>query len=208
MLDMTFGGVMFRLLVPQSGAELLGHALLALLQRLRPEWEVVQGEYQAVSAGTTFRLEDGTTGRWMAIVFSPDLATGAAQAVAGGACSVVSSASRLQDFEKALETLVRSRGSYIPPTIAVRLAREAAGLAHKDRQNEHLTPRELEVLQCVARGMSNKEIALDLGVSVNTVRTHLHSLASKLDASSRASIAAVAWQSGLVKENPYRSPVR
>jgi DNA-binding CsgD family transcriptional regulator len=48
-----------------------------------------------------------------------------------------------------------------------------------------LTPRELEVLRLVARGMSNKEIAADLGVTTHTVKYHLAAVLDKLGVRSR-----------------------
>lgn len=48
-----------------------------------------------------------------------------------------------------------------------------------------LTTREIEVLECLRRGESNKEIARSLGISPNTVKTHLKSLYTKIGANNR-----------------------
>ena len=61
-----------------------------------------------------------------------------------------------------------------------------------------LTPRELDVLQLVARGMSNTEIASALDVSANTVKYHLSSLFAKLDAGNRSEATWHAIRKGLV----------
>jgi len=63
-----------------------------------------------------------------------------------------------------------------------------------------ITERELEVLQCVAKGMSNKEIAIKLVISEKTVKTHISSLLSKLNLSDRTQLAIHALRNGLVKE--------
>lgn len=60
-----------------------------------------------------------------------------------------------------------------------------------------LSPREWEVLALVAEGRSNKAIATALSVSPNTVKTHVASLLSKLDAGSRAQLAAIAARAGM-----------
>jgi DNA-binding CsgD family transcriptional regulator len=61
-----------------------------------------------------------------------------------------------------------------------------------------ISPRELEVLQSLARGLSNKEIARALGVSPNTVKTHVARLFEKLDASNRAHAIARARDFGIL----------
>lgn len=62
-----------------------------------------------------------------------------------------------------------------------------------------LTPRETEVLTAAARGMSNKEIARDLGISLHTVKFHLESLTRKLGASGRTEAVAKAIGMGLLQ---------
>ena len=63
---------------------------------------------------------------------------------------------------------------------------------------EELTRRELDVLKCVALGMSNAEIAEALSVSVPTVHSHVHNLLGKLNLTSRTQAALYAVEIGLV----------
>lgn len=63
---------------------------------------------------------------------------------------------------------------------------------------EALTPRELEVLQALAGGLTNRAIARRLGVSENTVKFHVSSILTKLDAASRAEAVALAARRGLL----------
>ena len=70
-----------------------------------------------------------------------------------------------------------------------------------------LTPRELDVLKLVARGLSNKEIATELTVSVPTVKSHIHNLLHKLGARRRADAARllhVAASAAVVEERAVR----
>jgi DNA-binding NarL/FixJ family response regulator len=79
---------------------------------------------------------------------------------------------------------------------------QAAGQASEpgsacDRLARVLTERELEVLQMVARGMSNAEIAGELTISPATAKTHVAHLLTKLDARDRIQLVIIAYQSGL-----------
>lgn len=61
-----------------------------------------------------------------------------------------------------------------------------------------ITPRELEILELIAAGMSNREIAEKLFVSENTVKTHSSRLFTKLDARRRTQVVQRAKQAGLI----------
>jgi DNA-binding NarL/FixJ family response regulator len=54
---------------------------------------------------------------------------------------------------------------------------------------EALTPREMDVLNCLAQGLTNREIALELSVSVRTVTTHVRNILDKLHLSNRTQAA-------------------
>jgi len=71
-------------------------------------------------------------------------------------------------------------------------------LAARQRQ-ENLTPRELAVLELVAEGHSNKEIAAALNLSLSTVKLHLQNIFSKLGAQDRTQATAAAFQRGIVR---------
>jgi DNA-binding NarL/FixJ family response regulator len=71
----------------------------------------------------------------------------------------------------------------------------AAGPAAATR-GEQLSPRELEVLELVARGLDNKEIAAELCISPRTAKNHVSSILSKLGVTNRIQ-AAVYWRRGL-----------
>ena len=96
-------------------------------------------------------------------------------------------------FFEELETAIRTvhAGSRrIPAAIAERLAERMAG--------SNLTARELEVLELIVRGQSNKEIGASLKISEATVKSHVNSLLSKLGVTDRTQAATTALQRGLV----------
>ena len=61
-----------------------------------------------------------------------------------------------------------------------------------------ITPRELEILQLIAAGMTNREIAAKVFVSENTVKTHAASVFAKLQANRRTQAVQIAKQAGLI----------
>ena len=70
----------------------------------------------------------------------------------------------------------------------------------KSAHRTELTPREREVLQLVAQGLTNREIAKVLRTATGTVNTHLHHIIRKLGVSNRTQAAARAIRNGLAKE--------
>ncbi len=101
------------------------------------------------------------------------------------------------------EALVRAirqvhRGeSSLSPAIARKVLQELSRPSDRPPTAEPLTEREMEVLQVVARGMSNQEIAEELVISEATVRTHVSNILGKLHLASRTQAALYALREGL-----------
>ena len=87
--------------------------------------------------------------------------------------------------------LVHSGRRRIPPDIAREMAEHAA--------DDSLSQRELDVLRAVSQGQANKIIASELGISENTVKNHVKSILSKLDASDRTDAAIIAIRRGYIE---------
>lgn len=98
-----------------------------------------------------------------------------------------------------------ARGELVcSPRIAGRLMRHVAaladrgtGLAGGGELLERLTPRELEVLTSIRAGLSNKEIAQQLSLSLPTVKCHVHNILEKLGARNRTEAARAARAGGI-----------
>ena len=104
---------------------------------------------------------------------------------------------------------VHSGDAYFSPAVAKRLTE----LLRTDRVTpstavppaatlDSLTNREREVLRLIALGLQNKEIGVQLGISVRTVEAHRDSLTRKLGIRSAAGLTRFAMESGLLREEP------
>ena len=86
----------------------------------------------------------------------------------------------------------------IDPTVAARLVGALADGTPARGEDEGLTRRERQVLELIAGGRSNKRIALELGISEKTVKTHVGHVLGKLGVNDRTQAALVAVKRGLV----------
>lgn len=94
--------------------------------------------------------------------------------------------------------VVYGGGSLLQPVIASKLLQQMSEAKQQPAQMDALTPREVEVLNLLARGLQNKEIAVDLVISERTVKYHVSSIMSKLGAGNRTEAVAIAANQGLV----------
>jgi len=66
-------------------------------------------------------------------------------------------------------------------------------------QRHHLTGRELEVLECMRRGLTNRDIGAVLQISQHTAKAHVCAILGKLGAADRAEAVNIAFEQGLVR---------
>ena len=116
-------------------------------------------------------------------------------AVRAGASGYVLKDVQPQDLVQAIRT-VHGGEALLHPGAAARVMAE---LAEGARRESALTPREREVLALIGRGMPNKVIARELGVSEKTVKTHVSNLLGKLGLSDRTQAALYAVREGIVR---------
>ncbi|MBI3450370.1 MAG: response regulator transcription factor [Acidobacteria bacterium] len=95
--------------------------------------------------------------------------------------------------EEILEAIraVHAGKKYIPPAVAACLAERPIG--------RDLTVREIDVLELIAQGLSNKEIGGSLEISEATVKSHVNSILAKLGAPDRTSAALMGMRRGLIR---------
>ncbi|WP_291985132.1 response regulator transcription factor [Luteitalea sp.] len=126
-----------------------------------------------------------------------------ARAMRHGADAYLLKDSAVQDLVAAIDA-VTAGSSYFSPAIQVQMAELLRGEAAAPSGAQLLTNREREVLAWLARGLSSKEVAAQLDISVRTVETHRANLMQKLGVKSVALLIQVALREGLL--DPPASP--
>jgi DNA-binding NarL/FixJ family response regulator len=176
-----------------------GQEAIALVNRERPDvvlmdirmprLDGIQATRQVASAArvvilTTFELDE--------YVFD---------ALAAGASAFLLKAAPPEDLVKAIR-VVAEGDALLAPSVTKRLieefARRPEPVRRKTKELESLTEREQEVLNEVAKGLTNGEIAQRLHVSETTVKTHVAHLLDKLELRDRVQAVILAYEAGLV----------
>ncbi len=85
---------------------------------------------------------------------------------------------------------VHAGKEYFPPAIAA--------LLNERNHRSSLSPRELEILELLSKGLTNKEIGQAFGISKHTVRNHINNITQKLEVTDRTEAASVAMKQGII----------
>jgi two-component system, NarL family, nitrate/nitrite response regulator NarL len=117
--------------------------------------------------------------------------------IEAGAMGYVLRDSSLDDLADAVRRAVRDEPLASPHVIATLMRRVADLAANGDPASVgDLTTRELEVVELIEKGLSNKEIAAQLSIAVTTVKNHVHSILEKLKVHRRGEAASLVRGSG------------
>lgn len=103
-----------------------------------------------------------------------------------------------EDLFKAIRAVYKGE-SLIQPVVASKVLDRFAELSRQAQPPEMLSERELEVLQLMAKGSANKEIAAQLNITNSTVKTHITSIFQKLNTSDRTEAVTQAIKKGIIK---------
>ena len=120
-----------------------------------------------------------------------------AQAVRGGADAYLLKDSAVQDLVAAVDAVMEGR-TYFSPAIQQQMADLLRGEETPQTPTPLLTSREREVLVWLGRGLSSKDVARELGISVRTVESHRAHLMHKLGVKSMAVLIQVAMREGIL----------
>ena len=125
------------------------------------------------------------------------------QAIKAGALGFLLKDATRAQLLQAIREVANGQAS-IPPTIAVRVMQEIDHPAHLLYTVDPLTPRELETLRLISRGLSNQEIAMELHVHERTVAKYVSSVLEKLQLANRTQAALYAIREGLTEPRDKR----
>jgi DNA-binding NarL/FixJ family response regulator len=178
-----------------------GKMAIRLARELRPDVVLMDLRMPDLDGSAAMRAirEQNQTVRVLALTVTADESDVAA-AVVAGAWGYLLKDSPIDDVVEAVRAAARGVAWLSPRAAEALLDRIRRDYAEPDRRREreqHLSPRELEVLQLVARGLDNGEIAAELGISPRTAKNHVSSILSKLEVPNRIQAATYAVRSGL-----------
>ena len=125
-----------------------------------------------------------------------------ARAVEAGAAGILHKSADVDEILDATRRLAAGETLFSPEELVelLRLAGQTREEERDARANiEQLTPREMEVLKALGKGLSNKEIAQSLHMSVDTERTHMMNILSKLGVHSRLQALLFAARYGIIE---------
>jgi DNA-binding NarL/FixJ family response regulator len=123
-------------------------------------------------------------------------------ALRAGASGFLLKRTRPEELIAAIHTIAAGESLLSPSvtrTVIGRLATEPEPDPAADRRVRQLTPRERDVLLLIARGLTNAEIATNLGVEESTVKTHVKRILSKLGLRDRVQAVIFVYETGLVR---------
>jgi NarL family two-component system response regulator LiaR len=117
-------------------------------------------------------------------------------AIKAGALGYLLKDTEPEDLIRSIREVYRGESS-LSPTIARKVLNEVFHPAEKELSPDPLTKREIDVLQVLAKGKSNRDIAEELSISETTVRTHVSNILGKLHLASRTEAALYALKEGV-----------
>jgi NarL family two-component system response regulator YdfI len=191
------------LLKESAGVEVVGSIPSAQLARqvvdLRPDVVVLEWERhdEGLSPSSLAAFGDEPRGPEFVLLTDETHAAWVAEALRAGARAVLPRDATAEELEAAI-TAAAAGLVAIHPETANSLLNTAPATASAARTPQSLTPREVEVLRMLAEGLGNKEIAWQLGISEHTVKFHVGSIFTKLDATSRTEAVMIGVRLGLI----------
>ena len=186
----------------QDDLELIGEAsngaeAVEVARRLEPDVMIMDLQMPVMDGISAIEeiTEENEDARILVLTSFPD-DNNVFSAIKAGAMGLLLKEAPPEELLEAIRT-VNSGEAALHPTIARKLIQEVKAPTETRSSLDPLTPREMDVLKCLARGLSNREIAEELTVSVRTVTTHMRNILDKLHVSNRTQAALYALEHGV-----------
>jgi DNA-binding NarL/FixJ family response regulator len=182
-----------------AGEAATGTEIVRVVQETKPTvalLDIRMPEMDGLEAARAIRSAAPETG--VVILTAYDDRHFVVEAVRAGARGYVL---KSRDAETLVQTvrLVADGNMVIDPQLVTALADELTAASRRDRQAETLSEREVEILQLVAFGDTNRDVAGKLYISPDTVKTHLEHIYQKLGATDRTAAVAEALRRRLIE---------
>lgn len=171
-----------------------GEAGVTLTTQLRPDvvlMDLRMPEMDGVAAIKTIVKKDVDTNVLVLTTYESD--ADIVRAIEAGATGYILKDAPREELFRAVRAAAKGE-SALSPSVARRLMSQMRAPAQ-----ESLSPREIEVLQLVARGNSNKDVGRQLHISKATVKTHLNHIYDKLGVNDRTSAVTTALERGIIR---------
>lgn len=183
-----------------------GYEALELTRRTRPDVVVMDLRMPRMDGiAATWQIAGGAVALSRVLVMTTfDLDEHIVEALRAGASGFLVKSSPPEELVHAVRVVARGE-ALLAPSVTQRLlelrARSLAPLRSPSRDGvlAALTPRELDVLQLVARGLSNAEVAERLRIAPSSVKTHVGHLLSKLGVTDRVQLVVLAYEQAVVQ---------
>ena len=176
--------------VKLSGAAHSGEEAMELLQRAGVDVILLDLRMPSINGIDLLNLLKATANPPRAIILSSyELEEEIYKAIKAGARGYLSKNAPREEIVAAIE-VVAGGGTYFPERIA-------QWMAERDGRSS-LSTREIEILEMVSRGLTNKEIAGALHISHYTVRNHINHISAKLHVADRTEAATLALRQGII----------
>jgi DNA-binding NarL/FixJ family response regulator len=183
-----------------------------LAQRLRPDvvlMDIRMPTLDGIAATRLVTSSEELRATRVVMLTTYDLDEYIFDALAAGASGFLLKDVAPEGLVEAIRLVARGDG-LLAPTVTRRLINEFAHRYQRTRAvapvSDRLTPRELEVLERVGRGLSNAEIAESLFLSENTVKTHVTHILDKLDLRDRVQAVIYAYETGIIEPGAAEQP--
>jgi two-component system NarL family response regulator len=168
-----------------------GTEAIALFDQLLPDVTVMDGMLPDIhGVDATRQIREKHPHARIILVSINESAEDIHRAIEAGACGYVPKSQNQDVIVRAIRT-VASGKRFLEPELARRLSARAA--------TNSLSQRELDVLRLIAHGLVNKQVGAELGLSENTVKTHISRIMGKLEVHDRTSLAMKAVTLGLLR---------